>query len=185
MQITSNFDSGNIEVLDASDPKDVQLAIRFDAGDEHMQWFHFRVTGARDQALHLRFTNADKASYLGGWKDYQACASYDREHWFRVPTSFANDDHGSDPWSFYIKVLGTKGSARYSYNDFVDNSKHMVHSHSYQAYPYTIYAQAEHFIDQCVRNRRLPLSSLQDAATSLRILEAAETSIRESRHVAL
>ena len=102
-----------------------------------------------------------------------------------LQTSFANDDHGSDPWSFYIKVLGTKGSARYSYNDFVDNSKHMVHSHSYQAYPYTIYAQAEHFIDQCVRNRRPPLSSLQDAATSLRILEAAEASIRESRHVAL
>ena len=66
-------------------------------------------------------------------------------------------------------MLGTKGSARYSYNDFVDNSKHMVHSHSYQAYPYTIYAQAEHFIDQCVRNRRPPLSSLQDAATSLRV----------------
>lgn len=25
----------------------------------------------------------------------------------------------SDPWSFYIKVLGTKGSARYSYNDWM------------------------------------------------------------------
>merc|ERR1711972_258354 len=37
-----------------------------------------------------------------------------------LQTSFANDDHGSDPWSFYIKVLGTEGSARYSYNDFVD-----------------------------------------------------------------
>eukprot|EP00746_Dinoflagellata_sp_MGD_P040553 gnl/MRDRNA2_/MRDRNA2_19799_c0_seq2.p1 gnl/MRDRNA2_/MRDRNA2_19799_c0~~gnl/MRDRNA2_/MRDRNA2_19799_c0_seq2.p1 ORF type:complete len:278 (+),score=55.65 gnl/MRDRNA2_/MRDRNA2_19799_c0_seq2:76-909(+) len=31
-----------------------------------------------------------------------------------LQTSFANDDHGSDPWSFYIKVLGTHGSARYS-----------------------------------------------------------------------
>ena len=102
-----------------------------------------------------------------------------------LQTSFANDDHGSDPWSFYVKVLGTKGSARYSYNDFVDNSKHLVHSHSYQAYPHTIYAQAAHFVDHCVRHRRPPLSSLQDAATSLRILEAAETSIRESRHVAL
>jgi hypothetical protein len=65
-----------------------------------------------------------------------------------LQTSFANDDHGSDPWSFYIKVMGTKvrscsrtmkahgpscvlvssspfptnqGSCRYSYNDFVEN----------------------------------------------------------------
>jgi murein tripeptide amidase MpaA len=87
MKITSNFDSGNIEVLDASDPQDVQLAIRFDAGDEHMQWFHFRVTGAKGQALKLRFTNSNKASYLGGWENYQACASYDRDHWFRIPTT--------------------------------------------------------------------------------------------------
>ena len=102
-----------------------------------------------------------------------------------LQTSFANDDHGSDPWSFYIKVLGTKGSARYSYNDFIDNSKHIVHSHSYQAYPFTIFSQAEHFINQCVRRGRAPLSSMSDAATSLRILEAAERSIKEGKHVAL
>ena len=72
--------------------------------------------------------------------------------------SFANDDHSADAWSFYIKVsksesrhnsapprsvthrhhdasqvLGTHGSARYAYNDFVDNRKHIVHSHTYQA----------------------------------------------------
>ena len=36
--------------------------------------------------------------------------------------SFAADDHSADPWSFYIKVIGTKGSARYSYNGAKDAS---------------------------------------------------------------
>lgn len=53
-----------------------------------MQWFHFRVTGARDTALCMRLRNAGKASYPKGWEGYQACASYDRKYWFRVPTRY-------------------------------------------------------------------------------------------------
>ena len=41
MQIRSDFDSGNIQVLDASDPSRVRLAIRKDFASEHFQWFHF------------------------------------------------------------------------------------------------------------------------------------------------
>lgn len=29
-----------------------------------------------------------KVSYKEGWENYQACASYDRREWFRVPTDF-------------------------------------------------------------------------------------------------
>jgi len=32
--------------------------------------------------------NASGAAYVEGWPEYQAVASYDREHWFRVPTEF-------------------------------------------------------------------------------------------------
>lgn len=88
MQISSVFDSGNIEVIAAESPSQVRLAIRPDAGGNHYQWFHFRVTGARGQALRLRIENAAKASYPDGWVDYRACASYDRKHWFRVPTTY-------------------------------------------------------------------------------------------------
>jgi murein tripeptide amidase MpaA len=117
MQITSNFDSGNIEVLDAKDPSAVKLAIRFDAGDEHMQWFHFRVTGARDQLLHLHLTNADKASYTGGWENYQACASYDREHWFRVPTRYEGGeliiDHAPEQDAVYYAYFAPYSNERH------------------------------------------------------------------------
>ncbi len=92
LHIGANFDSGNIEVVDASRADDLQLKICVDAGGEHFQWFHFRVTGGRGQALRMRMLNASQASYVGGWENYTACASYDREHWFRVPTRYAGGE---------------------------------------------------------------------------------------------
>lgn len=88
--ISRAFDSGNIEVIEASHPEAVRLSIVPDEGGEHFQWFHFRVVGARDQALNMAIENAGQASYPKGWEGYQACASYDRETWFRVPTSYAD-----------------------------------------------------------------------------------------------
>ena len=88
MKITSAFDAGNIEVLAADRPDAVRLAIRKDAGDEHMQWFYYRVSGARGLPLVMRLVNAHQASYPDGWTNYQAVASYDRQRWFRVPTRY-------------------------------------------------------------------------------------------------
>ncbi|MEM7608253.1 MAG: M14-type cytosolic carboxypeptidase [Myxococcota bacterium] len=79
MHIFSNFDSGNIEVVRDGITR-VELAIRKDAGEDHYQWFHFAVAGREPKTLAI--TNAAGASYTGGWKDYRACASHDREHWF-------------------------------------------------------------------------------------------------------
>lgn len=87
LHVDSTFDSGNAELLEQAGDE-LRLAIRPDVGERHLQWFHFRVTGARGRRLVWRLTNASKASYPGGWKDYAACASYDREHWFRVPTRY-------------------------------------------------------------------------------------------------
>lgn len=92
MHISAAFDSGNIEVFDASDPSDVRLAIRPDVGEDHMQWFHFRVAGARGTRLTLRIVNAGKCSYPVAWEGYQAVASYDRDHWFRVDTRYENEE---------------------------------------------------------------------------------------------
>ncbi|MDX1570506.1 MAG: M14-type cytosolic carboxypeptidase [Xanthomonadales bacterium] len=88
MNISSAFDSGNIICDSCDDPSNVQLRIRVDNESHFFQWFHFRVTGAADQACCFHLTNASEAAYLEGWDDYQAVASYDRDHWFRVPTSY-------------------------------------------------------------------------------------------------
>ena len=49
MHIDSHFDSGNIEVVEILPGNHANLRIKKDAGDEHMQWFYFRVDGVRDQ----------------------------------------------------------------------------------------------------------------------------------------
>jgi predicted dehydrogenase len=99
--------------------------------------------------------------------------------------SFANDDHAGDPWSCIIKVIGTKGSTRYSYRDFVINDRNGAHSQTYQNYPESIKNTATHFINRVVRNGEEPLSNLQDAITCQKIIEACEHSVQEGVHVKL
>lgn len=88
IQISSQFDSGNIDVLAAKDPMAIRLNIRKDNNSDFYQWFHFRLSGAKGQACQLHIENAGGAAYASGWNDYQAVASYDRQHWFRIDTEF-------------------------------------------------------------------------------------------------
>ncbi|MDF3194156.1 M14-type cytosolic carboxypeptidase [Pseudomonas sp. 1928-m] len=90
MQISSNFDSGNIEVIDANNPQQVQLAIRPDLNSGHFQWFHFKVEGLQPgQRYGFSLGNAGQSSYPNAWSGYHAVASYDQRDWFRVPSRFA------------------------------------------------------------------------------------------------
>ena len=89
LHISSDFDSGNIHVLDASNPLHVRLAIKPDTKSPHFQWFHFKVDGLSPGQTHrFDLTNASQSSYNKAWDGYQAVASYDHENWFRVPTQF-------------------------------------------------------------------------------------------------
>ena len=88
MRISANFDGGNIEVINADNKDDVQLAIRPDEGGEFFQWFNFKLDGVVGTQYTLNIINADKASYVKGWDDYQAVATYDRQSWFRLPTTY-------------------------------------------------------------------------------------------------
>ena len=97
--------------------------------------------------------------------------------------SFANDDHAGDPWTCIIKVIGTKGSTRYSYRDWVINDRNGAHSQTYQSYPESIKNTATHFLNNVLRQDEKPLSSLEDAITCQRIIEACEKSVKEGVHV--
>ncbi|RME64585.1 MAG: hypothetical protein D6782_07965 [Alphaproteobacteria bacterium] len=89
--ISSAFDGGNIIVHRACAPDDIELAIAKDAHADFAQWFYFRVSGVRGADCVLRIVGLDQSSYPHGWPDYRACASVDRENWFRVETVYAND----------------------------------------------------------------------------------------------
>ncbi|NUT76050.1 carboxypeptidase family protein [Pseudomonas sp. C1C7] len=92
LDITANFDSGNIQVIDLSDPLKPLLAIRPDTKSNHFQWFHFKASGLHVGQEHwFRLTNASQSSYNKAWDGYQARASYDHVNWFQVPTIFEGD----------------------------------------------------------------------------------------------
>ena len=99
--------------------------------------------------------------------------------------SFAADDHAGDPWTFMIKVVGTKGATRYSYRDWVENTPAVVHSQTYSAYPYTIREMGKHFLEQVIGKGEKPLSTLDDASMCMKIIEACEQSVSEERHITL
>ena len=88
IKISSQFDAGAIEVVNATSANAIDLNIRKDSHADIIQWFYFRLQGAQGQACTIRFLNAGQAAYPAGWEGYQAMASYDRVNWFRVPTSF-------------------------------------------------------------------------------------------------
>ncbi|HEY5738103.1 MAG TPA: M14-type cytosolic carboxypeptidase [Gammaproteobacteria bacterium] len=92
MIISSQFDGGNIECVDSSDPGRVLLNIRNDNQSDFYQWFYFRASNVRDLDCRYLVGNAAGAAYQKGWQDYRAVASYDREFWFRVDTSFDGEN---------------------------------------------------------------------------------------------
>jgi murein tripeptide amidase MpaA len=88
LHISTAFDAGAIEVISLADPADIQLHIRKDNASDFAQWFHFSLQGAAGRAVTLRFLNAGQSAYSKGWEGYRVCASYDRQHWFRIDTRF-------------------------------------------------------------------------------------------------
>jgi predicted dehydrogenase len=99
--------------------------------------------------------------------------------------SFAADDHAADPWTVMVKVIGTAGSTRYSYRDWVEIKPGIVHSQTYTAYQGSITNEVKHFVEVCLRQGGKPLSTLDDAITAQKMIEACEASIAENRVVTL
>ena len=81
INISSCFDSGNINVIAADSALDIQLEINKDANSDFYQWFHFRLQSTVGTKHRLRILNASNAAYAEGWENYQAVASYDRVTW--------------------------------------------------------------------------------------------------------
>lgn len=92
MHISSQFDSGNIEVVSAESADNIVLKINKDHQSEFYQWFHFRLVGDVYAKHTMTISDLARSAYPDGWKEYQVLASYDRETWFRVPTEFDGDN---------------------------------------------------------------------------------------------
>ena len=85
--ISSGFDSGNITVTDINGDS-ARLEIRKDKDSDFYQWFHFRVAGAKGRPVTLTITNCGDSAYPGGWINYNARYSDDRQDWRCAETSY-------------------------------------------------------------------------------------------------
>ena len=119
INISSNFDSGNIKVVAAEFASDMQLEINKDSNSDFYQWFHFRLQSSIGIEHTMRIMNASGAAYSEGWDNYQAVASYDRRTWFRVNTQYQNGEltikHSPDYHSVYYAYF-----APFSYERHLD-----------------------------------------------------------------
>ena len=94
--ISSQFDGGNIVVMSDSDPANIHLEICPDNQSEFLQWFYFRLSGAKDVPCNLSIDNASKTTYPQGWEGYSVATSHDLNRWYRTPASY---DDQSLSWS--------------------------------------------------------------------------------------
>ena len=111
ISIDAAFDSGNIDVL-AIDGRSARLAIKKDHNSEFAQWFHFRVTGAAGEELELKITGLNESAYPGGWPNYDACVSEDREFWGRAASLF---DKGEDGGTLTIRYMPASDVCYFAY----------------------------------------------------------------------
>jgi predicted dehydrogenase len=101
-----------------------------------------------------------------------------------ICANFAADDLSSDPWTFLVKVIGTAGTARYTYQDWVEVKKGIAHSRTYTAYQESICNEVAQFVE-ILRHGGEPPSTLDDAIACQQALEGIEDSIASGRSVDL
>lgn len=94
--------------------------------------------------------------------------------------SFAVDDPTNDPWTVLYKVLGTRGGLTYSWNEVQFDDKGGP-AWGLPCYEDGFRGEIDHFINRAIRHNEEPLSTLSDAADALKIIEAAERSVKSGR----
>ena len=94
--------------------------------------------------------------------------------------SFAADDPTNHPWSVAYKVLGTKGAFSYDWNEakFEDTGGP---AWGLPCYEDGFVAETEHFLHACIERGEAPVSTLGDAYDALKIILAAEKSLKSGR----
>ncbi len=111
IDINAAFDSGNI-IVHAVDDNVATLGIRKDKDSEFAQWFHFRVACTPGEELELRITGLESSAYPGGWPDYRACVSEDRDYWGRADTTY---DKAKDGGTLTIRYTPVSNLAWFAY----------------------------------------------------------------------
>ncbi len=104
ISVSARIPGGRIEVVDTSDPADLQLRLVRDPGPDALAIgaYHFRAIGGRGRPCRFRILDvrhdagdrlAGREAYEDGWSGTGPHASYDRRHWFRIPGHLEGADY--------------------------------------------------------------------------------------------
>lgn len=96
--------------------------------------------------------------------------------------TFATDDRTSQPWTFIVKVLGTRGGIVHTWRDAVVERAIGTHAEAFLSYEESYVNEDNHFLTRCLRGEP-PLSTLRDAARVELIIRAATESVTTRRSV--
>lgn len=154
MKISANFDSGNIEVVEVKN-HEARLKIRKDTNSDFKQWFHFRATDVLEARCWFSIVDAAEAFVPEGWENYQVCASYNREEWFRVPTTYENGAL-TFHWTSEYNSIYFAYFAPYSYE------RHLDLIHEAQLSPLCLPS----VIGKTVENRDIDMLTIGDPLTA-------------------
>lgn len=91
INVNTHFDAGSIIVKDIKNPQNLRFGIRNDTNSHFAQWFYFQLNNVKHQELIINLEELDKTAYPGGWENYNVCASYDNQNWFRIESQFNNN----------------------------------------------------------------------------------------------
>ncbi len=118
LNVNTKFDAGSIVVVDINNPQNLRFKIRNDTNSHFAQWFYFQLNNVQHQEITLNLEELDKTAYPGGWENYNVCASYDNQYWFRIPSDYKNN---TVSWT----VTPEANSIYFAYFEPYSYSRHM------------------------------------------------------------
>lgn len=136
IKVNTNFDAGNINCEAINDPTNLRFTIPNDTNSEFAQWFYFQLTGIQGQELTLHLEQLDKTAYPQGWLDYNICASYDNETWFRIPCQYNQHNHTLS-WS----LTATSNAIFFAYFEPYSYQRHLNFIAKLNSSPFAIVEQ--------------------------------------------
>ncbi len=113
--VNTEFDAGSIEIIDISK---LQFKIRKDTNSHFAQWFYFQLNNVENKELAITISDLKNSAYPEGWKNYNVCASYDNEYWFRVKSVFDKDN-------LNFKIIPTEKSIYFAYFEPYSYERHL------------------------------------------------------------
>jgi predicted dehydrogenase len=96
--------------------------------------------------------------------------------------TFATDDLSSSPWTSYVKVLGTNGTATVDWRNSMFNRQRGTHAHAWAQYEESFAEALTAFRDAVLHGAEVP-STLGHAASSARIIAEGYRSARDGTSI--